>query len=716
MPSFSFLNASFLYYLPLLGLPVLIHLISRKKRKLIDFPSLKFLKTAYMKRVKYIKLNEMLLLIVRMLIAAFLILAFSRFCAFMPDPSPATGLKYAVVIDDSYSLQYASGGGKMIDRLKKEAAEFIMKFKHSPEFMLIRTSARSIGPGFLSQEAAAAEINSLKVSAVPRSLANTMAALVKSERYKEFAAVFVFSDFIAADPGDAAKLSALLAADQAIRQGPRAELFNIGPADAAELSKNKNLSIFSVTLPEEKIIAGKDFQMKGIVKNHSIYPATAEIGLWQDESLIDQIQVKVDPRADAEFAIRHSFANFGQHSMRLSLQPDAVSEDNDFNFILNPISSLYVMILYRDNEKKAETGDFKFVSTALNPLNSISLKDGLIIQPVLVNTAFQAPADFKNYDAVIVSGLDALDESVAARLEKFVSDGGGVLILPPQDINHRNFSRSFAKISPVIFNETVSPIAAPNETSFFSFTDIAYDHPVFSLFKNKASGDIEKPKFFRIIPVDEKSVAAPGSSSVIAKFEHSVPALVERRVGKGISIIFTGFLDSVNSNISASPLFVPFIHQMIHYINKNRLSDRRPFVINDTITEVFQASDRVTSVVVHTPGESREQKLDIKNSPEGLSASFTATSIPGIYTIFKKTEDRIETIKYAVNRDPRESFIDRSDHQDISNAFNGAGILKPGAAGETIFSEKRIDITPYLFLIVLLLMAAENFIMLKQNE
>jgi len=245
---------------------------------------------------------------------------------------------------------------------------------------------------------------------------------------------------------------------------------------------------------------------------------------------------------------------------------------------------------------------------------------------------------------------------------------------------------------------------------------VAYDHPVFSLFKNKASGDIEKPKFFRIIPVDEKSIAAPGSSSILARFEHSVPALVERRVGKGVSIIFTGFMDSVNSNITASPLFVPFIHQIIHYINKNRLSARRPFVINDPITEIFQPSDRVTSVVVHAPGESREQKLDIKNSPEGLSASFAATSKPGVYTIFKKTEDRIETIKYAVNRDPRESFIDRSDHQDISTALNGGGILKPGAAGETIYSEKRIDITPYVFLIVLLLMAAENFIMLKQNE
>ncbi len=716
MPSFSFLNASFLYYLPLLGLPVLIHLISRKKRKLIDFPSLKFLKTAYMKRVKYIKLNEMLLLIVRMLIAAFLILAFSRFCAFMPDPAPATGLKYAVIIDDSYSLQYAAGGVKMIDRLKKDASEFVMKFKHSPEFMLIRTSDHSVNSKFLAQEAAAAEINSLKTSSVPRSLANTMTALVKSERYKEFAAVFVFSDFIAADSGDAAKLSALLAADQTIRQGPRVEVFNIGPADAAELSKNKNLSIFSVTLPEEKIIAGKTFQIKGIVKNHSIYPATAEISLWQDESLIDQIQVRADSRSEAEFTMKHSFANFGQHSMRLSLQQDAVLEDNDFNFVLNPISSLYVMMLYKDNEKRSETGDFKFVSTALNPLNSISLKDGLVIQPVLVNTAFQAPADFSNYDAVVVSGLDALDESVAARLEKFVREGGGVLILPPQDINHKNFSRSFARISPVIFNEAAAPIAAPNEASFFGFTDVAYDHPVFSLFKNKASGDIEKPKFFRIIPVDEKAIAAPGSSSILARFERSVPALIERRVGKGVSIIFTGFLDSVNSNISASPLFVPFIHQIIHYINKNRLSNKRPLVINDTITEVFQSTDKVTSVVCHTPGESREQKLDIKNSPEGLSASFAATSKPGIYTIFKKTEDRIETIKYAVNKDPRESFIDRSDHQDISNAFNSGAILKTGAAGETIYSEKRIDTTPYIFLIVLLLMMAENFIMLKQNE
>jgi hypothetical protein len=291
-----------------------------------------------------------------------------------------------------------------------------------------------------------------------------------------------------------------------------------------------------------------------------------------------------------------------------------------------------------------------------------------------------------------------------------------VFILPPQSLEYKNFNRSFAKISPVVFSEASAPIAAPNEASFFSLTDITYDHPVFSLFKNKASGDIEKPKFFRIIPLDEKSVAAPGASSIIARFERNVPALIERRVGKGVSMIFTGFLDPVNSNFTASPLFVPLVHQIIHYINKNRLSDKRPLVINDTITEVFQASDRVTSVACHAPGEEREQKLDIKNSPEGLSASFSSTSKPGIYTIFKKSEDRVQTIKYAVNHDPRESSIERSDHADISNAFNAGGILKTGAAGEQVYSEKRIDITPYIFLIVLLLMMAENYIMLKQNE
>lgn len=74
----TFLNPLFLWFLPLTAIPVIIHLLAKRKSKLIDFPSLRFLKLLEQDALKKFNVKQLILLIIRTLMILFLILAFAR--------------------------------------------------------------------------------------------------------------------------------------------------------------------------------------------------------------------------------------------------------------------------------------------------------------------------------------------------------------------------------------------------------------------------------------------------------------------------------------------------------------------------------------------------------------------------------------------------------------------------------------------------------------
>ncbi len=74
----TFLNPFFLWFLPLISVPIIIHLLAKRKSKLIDFPSLKFLKLLEHDALRKFNVKQLLLLIIRTMMVLLIILAFAR--------------------------------------------------------------------------------------------------------------------------------------------------------------------------------------------------------------------------------------------------------------------------------------------------------------------------------------------------------------------------------------------------------------------------------------------------------------------------------------------------------------------------------------------------------------------------------------------------------------------------------------------------------------
>src|SRR5262245_48548654 len=117
----NFLAPAFLAGLAAIAVPVIIHLINRERKVVIEFPSLMFLERIPYKSVRRQKIRHLALLILRCIAIALLVAAFARpFFAKHQAAITGTGARELVVLlDRSSSMGYADRWDRAKDAARK---------------------------------------------------------------------------------------------------------------------------------------------------------------------------------------------------------------------------------------------------------------------------------------------------------------------------------------------------------------------------------------------------------------------------------------------------------------------------------------------------------------------------------------------------------------------------------------------------------------------
>src|ERR1700749_3057070 len=120
----SFLAPAFFGGLIAIAVPVLIHLINRERKVVVEFPSLMFLQKIPYRSVRRQKIRHLLLLILRCAALALLVFAFAR--PFFQRRRAAIGgsgaREVVILLDRSASMGYAGRWNKARDAAKKVAS------------------------------------------------------------------------------------------------------------------------------------------------------------------------------------------------------------------------------------------------------------------------------------------------------------------------------------------------------------------------------------------------------------------------------------------------------------------------------------------------------------------------------------------------------------------------------------------------------------------
>jgi hypothetical protein len=344
----------------------------------------------------------------------------------------------------------------------------------------------------------------------------------------------------------------------------------------------------------------------------------------------------------------------GSVKATVTLSADALAADNVFNFVISPTEPVRVLVVDRGSESSL------YLSRAL-AVGEAPRFD--------VTRAAENPSDeeLRRSAAVVLNDV-VVSPSLGRRLAAYVKQGGGLFVAAAQRANWP----ADVDLLPGTFND--SGIADRTRGDAARVGALEYAHPVFEPFRAPRSGN------FAAVPIYQfrKVTPAPGAQ-VLAKFDGTAPAVIERNVGAGRVLLWASSLDTSWSDLPTRGVFLPFIHQSMRFLSA--YSEPRPWLNVGQVLDASTAALKQDAAqrVVLTPSGKRVPLQDEGSDVMELTES-------GFYELRARDKD---VVVVAANVDPAEGDLTTIDPKLIATAAtNGTG----GDASSSKASE--IPLTP----------------------
>ncbi|MGH8015351.1 MAG: BatA domain-containing protein, partial [Candidatus Zixiibacteriota bacterium] len=134
---FSFLNTGVLLAATAALIPLIIHLFSRRRVKIVEFSSLKHLQAMQRRQVRRLRIRQLLLLLLRMLIIFTVVLAFARPTTSGGSIGSHASVSAVILFDNSGSMNRYVKDGLLFDLAKKMALELLENFGEGDELAVL---------------------------------------------------------------------------------------------------------------------------------------------------------------------------------------------------------------------------------------------------------------------------------------------------------------------------------------------------------------------------------------------------------------------------------------------------------------------------------------------------------------------------------------------------------------------------------------------------
>lgn len=675
------------------SIPILIHLLTRIKRRPIQWGAMKFLLEAYRKHRKRLQLEQWLLLLVRCLVL--LILGFALAGPLLGGCAQklgidSTGRVICLIIDDGLSEQALNEKDTpRFERQKKVALRMIDGLGSADHVAVFRTARPAdalITPPTIDRASARRAVEDLK----PRNAKSDLIGAIKEARTalaeKSIAAdrafIVLLSDFsqgsLAVDqamPADSAKLDQLarvLVARplpsasnvQISKFAPRRRMIltggyaSEGPARIPveiELRRFADDSPSRISKVQLSLITDDPSKPLAIFPSEEIrWPAfspgeESKVTLQRDLILPAEALDALNLGPTASSTGRIAAATV---VLRAAIEPDALNEDNE----------RFAVVELRQRLRVAVAGD----ATGASPRNdneispdtwmSIALAPALDLGALEVSEIPAFDLDEKKIaaaDAVIILRPDQLSDTGWKALRDLVNRGGMVWIFPPASDVPATWGDALRTRLGVPWQlgidpqNLIKPDTAPG-TAASQGLSLVLDKPTPQLMQ-RLSADWKE--LLRPIHVKKRLALtlppAAGSDTIWLTTDDNQPLLVSASVGDGAVFLLTTALDLTWTNLPAKPLFVPLLHETLANVQARSAEAARLSNITSgeqpALTRIWEDAAQLQRL--STTGAA-ESPLMLRRTDQGF-VPVSPLDKPGIYRAAPQVEGRM----FAVNVD-----------------------------------------------------------------
>lgn len=687
-----FANPAFLLAILGCAVPVLIHLIWKRKLTALPYPTLRFLRQAGERLSTRRKLRELILLALRVAAVLLVALALAR-----PGLRVAAGgslgatSDVVLVIDTSASMRLATATGSRLDCARDRATAVLATLQINDRAAVLATlPARETADG-CALTGDRADIRAALQGMVCLDGAGAWTDAIDHARELLEAStapnreVHLFSDMQARAFSDK---DAIRHALNNLPAGTSVFLWSVPGAPP-----ERNVAIEDVQTDARPKVTGRVLKLRVRIRNRSAREVQTSVTAgWSGEPpSAKPLVLEGGQSVEVPFALTCGRSGFSQAEVRLG--SDDADYDNVWPLAVEIRGPLQILLLTADTPGSPETDEGFYLARALDPTGDGALS-GLQVRRATIAETPTLGVDA--FDVVMLCETRALPTAGRERLLRWVRAGGGLMVWMGTDETAARQAggvlSSAASAPPVIAGKDPFRLLV-SQTSNALFDDV-----------RDAGGQVQ---FQDVAILRARTLERTADSVVLAQLSNDAPALVQKKLGQGQVLTWAFGPHPRDGNLPLKPVFLSLLHRSVAVLSASGGADLRA------------TAGSAMTLAGHPTGKEEAKPIQLKVfEPNGQTSeqalqdrrlTVRDTGRIGIYRVEPQgAEDAGLPRGFAVTPDPAESdpeYLDTAAMQDLlgarvavcSEEVEPAHLLTEARQGKDLFG-------PLVFLALLALL------------
>jgi hypothetical protein len=713
--------------------PIIIHLLNRRRFRIREWAAMQFLLDSIRKNRRRLRIEELLLLLIRTLAVIVLGFTIARFtgCGMTNILPAGEGSQVVVyVLDESYSMGQKAGTAQVFEQARQDLSEQIMGVPKTDRIAIIRAT----DPNNL--------LFAPQFNADPEGLSEKIKGVKTSPRRADLPAAMDKALEICQDTDAANKRVYLLSDFRKTDLAGRENITRI-KAKFAELAKNgvevvaldygrgssNNLTVENVELLNRLAVVQMPVRVRVTVRNNGSkvveaidVKLTAKIGAGEDAKefslpveQIDRIAPGEDRTLEMEVMPRVS----GPAVLTVELPADELTIDNTRQVALDVREAVRVLIVDGNPNVVAKRASSFYLQTALDPYDD--QRYGVSVD--VINLENITSAQFGQYDLVMLANVsqfplqlsgsgNGTSYAMLPELQDYVRRGGGLVIWAGDKLNPTFYGEqgAFYEDGSGLLPYPLAPRRTALKGEFFRIDpeSIAPDSVMHYFYGERAplTQLVRIKSFAPALELASSPKAADIKQPVVVArvndSEHS-PMVVTREYGRGSVVLFT---------VTAAPKWTdwPIAGRHSQYVNvlfdlvqkhSRRYAQELTAPVGAPITHRVSKDMLDATATLQTPKYPESDLVTLRPKAEKHPVtgvvqhlvSYERAWEAGAYEISMKLPTDEETwVYYVRNPRPAEGRLDPGKETDIATAFGSKEFRYKDRAEETGTSIVKAEI------------------------
>ena len=648
-----FLNGILLAGAAAFVIPLIIHLLNRRRVSVVRWGAMHLLQEVIKQKKRNLRIEQWLLLATRIALPIVLALCLARPVLSLIKSLPGFGKSsLVVVLDDSFSMRAPASGGTPMEQARQAIVRMTDELPHGSDVQVVLAGG-SPRP-LLEQSTTVADLVPKALAEAP-ALSGPMsvndafqaAASAVNKASNGVREVVLMSDFQQSDWKAFAEGAPVPALEALLKQEPKPVVtFYRLNNDITE-----NLSIASLELSALVAAEGQPVGARVRVKNHGKR-------LWQDVALhleadgtrLRTTRITVPAEGEVTLSLTHAFDKVGDHSLGVRVEGDSFPDDNVAQAVVHVRRQINVLLVEGHPGNEPLSGSVDFLELALSPNMAAATGSKDLVVTTKVDVRKLRKEDFARKEVIVLADVDRVQGYHFNELEKFVKEGGGLLIFagPSCDIAsyNRDLFRNGDGLLPAKIKDYTSVASGENPARILIQR---FTHPAVSYFNDVRAGRLQEAEFRTWFQFES------GGQDVkaVLSLDRGVPLYLEKPYGKGRVMASATTANSEWTNLPLQMVFVPLMQRLVSHLANHDAASGAQFVGQPVRFGVKDGKGDEVFELTDPSGKTSDVKAHKENN--GVVLESVPTKEPGLYSI--KGGDSGEPRRFAFNVNPAESDL-----------------------------------------------------------